>query len=103
MSTVYIVPCSQQKNPGLARMEMPACLAYTGPAFRIARRKLEEANAKWFILSAKYGFITPFTLIESYDQLIETDPEALNRWDNVFDHLNAEQAGALICAQPLIS
>lgn len=41
--------------------------AYTGTQFRAARRYAEAHGSSWVILSAKYGFIPPETLIENYD------------------------------------
>lgn len=41
--------------------------AYTGTQFRVARRYAEAHGSTWFVLSAKYGFISPETLIENYD------------------------------------
>jgi len=42
--------------------------AYVGPLFRACRRYAEAFYANnWFILSAKYGFLNPDTLICNYD------------------------------------
>jgi hypothetical protein len=42
--------------------------AYVSPLFRACRRYAETFHANnWFILSAKYGFLSPDTLICNYD------------------------------------
>ena len=66
---LVVVPCGRTKvwakspdaGPTLARD------AYTGTQFRAARRYAETHGSRWVILSAKYGFIPPDTMIENYD------------------------------------
>ncbi|MGH9829895.1 MAG: DUF6884 domain-containing protein, partial [Blastocatellia bacterium] len=66
---LVVVPCGRAKawarNPDLG--PTPARHAYVGGQFSAARRYAEAQSSGWVILSAKYGFIAPDTLIENYD------------------------------------
>jgi len=74
-NTVVIVACSKRKiwdvSDGAPRF-VPARFAYRGRKFMkivewIEDCKLEMKGFKWFILSAKYGFIEPWHPICKYD------------------------------------
>jgi len=69
MKTLVIVPCGKSKiwdkNP--APQFVKAKEAYTGTYFSLNRKYAEKFGDGWIILSAKYGFINPDTMIENYD------------------------------------
>ena len=67
---LFVIACSKSKSPDLLDSPMPAREAYRGIVFRKAVAVLERENLTWCILSAKYGFIWPETIIEFYDQRI---------------------------------
>ena len=60
---LVIVPC------GIAKLDRPAPAGhmYTGSYHRACRRAADRLNARLVILSARYGFLTPNTLIEPYE------------------------------------
>lgn len=93
---IFLVPCSATKHPRLVAGEkLVAAEAYTGPAFRIATRKLKAAGARWFVLSAKYGFLRPDSLISNYDQLITSSSAELAAWTAAFDFLRGSDLSQL--------
>lgn len=48
--------------------KLPAKAAYTGTMFKISKSIIEKYSLEpWFILSAKYGLISPEKLIEDYE------------------------------------
>ena len=49
---------------------------YTSDWFVKARQYVESRGAEWFILSAKYGLLSPTTLIEPYEQTLNKMPIA---------------------------
>jgi len=67
---LLIISCSQRKasiyNPA------PAIELYDGPAYRIIRKMKQEGsftrNTHILVISAKYGLLGPYDLIEKYDQ-----------------------------------
>jgi cytoplasmic iron level regulating protein YaaA (DUF328/UPF0246 family) len=66
---LVIVPCGRskiwKKYPHLG--PTPAREAYTGAPFKVNREYAESVADRWVILSAKYGFIEPTTLITQYE------------------------------------
>ncbi len=62
-SRIYLVSCVAQKGPNPAAAQN----LYESTWFRLARRYVERSGAPWFILSAKYGLVTPDTVICPYD------------------------------------
>ena len=64
-----IVPCTQEKvwdsQPNLGKV--PARDAYTKSVFRAWRAHAEGSGLPWFILSTKYGLISPEQPIEKYN------------------------------------
>jgi hypothetical protein len=50
----------------------PARLLYTSPWFSLARRLVERSGARWFILSAKYGLVSPDAEIAPYEETLNT-------------------------------
>lgn len=69
-----IVPCTQEKiwdaNPDAGLV--PAKDAYTKREFVGWRAYAERSGCPWFILSTRYGLITPDHQIERYDVPIST-------------------------------
>lgn len=63
MQRVFLVACSREK----AARPAPAKLLYQSRRFRSARRAAEQLGGTWFILSGKYGLLTPETIISPYD------------------------------------
>ncbi|MCK4269837.1 MAG: hypothetical protein KAW93_05095 [Methanogenium sp.] len=67
--TLVVVPCGKtkiwKKNPNHG--PVMAKDAYTGTLFRLNRQYAEQFGDSWVILSAKYGLISPDTLIEDYN------------------------------------
>lgn len=45
---------------------------YTSSWFLMARGLVEKTGQPWFILSAKYGLVSPDTVIPPYDQTLNT-------------------------------
>ena len=68
--TLVIVPCGESKiwdrNPDYGAAK--ACDAYTSSLFRLNSRYATLVSDRWYILSAKYGFIEPeFTIPGPYN------------------------------------
>jgi len=54
---------------------------YTSPLFKGRRAWAEQSDALWFILSAKYGLLSPDEEIESYDQeMKQLSPRERQDW-----------------------
>lgn len=73
MSELYILPCSKTKiwdvNPRLAPFQ-PSGTVYQGQLHLKGKSFVEtysKSNPAYLILSAKYGFIYPETMIENYN------------------------------------
>lgn len=74
MARLLILACSQRKQE--ARELLPAIDRYDGPAFRVLRKYLREAEADVpavRILSAKFGLIAADRKIPNYDSRITPD------------------------------
>lgn len=65
MSEFLLIACSAHKNRLLG--EGPAKEMYAGTLFALAMLYAAENNLQVLILSAKYGFISPDTVIKRYD------------------------------------
>lgn len=67
---LIIIPCGKSKiwkkesYRGLMRAEY----AYIGSPFKVNKEFAEKFADHWMILSARYGFIDPDTLIEDYEE-----------------------------------
>jgi hypothetical protein len=71
MTRCLILSCSQAKRDG--KEAMPALERYDGPAFRVVRRFLTEAepvlrDVDIYVLSAQYGLIPAARRIANYDR-----------------------------------
>ena len=64
-----IIPCTQEKVWDTApdRGAVPAKDAYAKPVFRKWREHAEQSGVAWFVLSTKYGLLSPDDLIEPYN------------------------------------
>ncbi|WAI01364.1 DUF6884 domain-containing protein [Methanogenium organophilum] len=69
MTTLVIVPCGKAKiwDKKSELNFVAAKDAYTSTFFRLNRDYAYNFGDRWVILSAKYGFIDPDTMIEDYD------------------------------------
>lgn len=74
--TLLIVNCTAKKAWNICNelpAKLPAILAYQGTSFHrfiIKLRELSQRSGRricWIILSAKYGFLEPCSMIENYD------------------------------------
>jgi hypothetical protein len=75
--SVAIIPCTSQKadEPG------PAKEVWIGTHFQLTLMHVEEWYDKIYIMSFKYGLITPDTVIEPYDLNIHFEPAPVRmRW-----------------------
>ena len=63
---IYLVSCVAGK------MSSPteAGRLYTSPWFLMARGLVKKTDQPWFILSAKYGLVSPDTVIPPYEQTL---------------------------------
>lgn len=68
------VPCTQEKIWDTQPNAGPVAAkdAYAKPAFYAWRAHAEQTGKPWFILSTKYGLISPDQLIERYNVPIST-------------------------------
>lgn len=72
---VFLVSCVGQKLTRPA----PAAELYTSPWFTKARQRIREAGHPWFILSAKYGLLSPDSVIAPYEQTLRKLPASDRR------------------------
>ena len=70
--TVILVSCVSEKHD----RPMPAGELYCSPWFQKARAFAERQATEWFILSAKYGLVTPDQVIEPYNETLNEKPVA---------------------------
>ena len=71
---LVIIPCGERKiwkKTGMPS-SYPAKNAYIGSPFIVNRRYAESIGDRWVILSARYGFIDPDTMIEDYNETFKT-------------------------------
>ena len=68
MHTIYLVSCVSKK-------QMESCKArdmYQSDWFKKARAFVEPTGMPWYILSAKYGLVSPDDTIAPYEQSLNT-------------------------------
>jgi hypothetical protein len=67
---LVIIPCGKSKiwNKEPSRGQVKAKNAYTGSPFKVNKEFAENFADRWIILSARYGFIDPDTLIMDYEE-----------------------------------
>lgn len=85
--TAIIIPCAKTKMPGA--VHQPAEEVYTGDYFKSNLAYAKAHGQKVFILSAKYGLITPGERISDYDLKFIPAPGATN--NQVLDTVKAEK------------
>lgn len=74
MNIGFIACSSKKKN-----RPSPAGELYTSPLFKKSREFVEETCDFWFILSAKYGVVTPQTIVNPYDLTLSKMPISARR------------------------
>jgi|GEM_PF-978357 len=80
-STLVIIPCGKKKiwNINLNIGSSAAKDAYISDYFKLNRQYAELMGDRWVILSAKYGYINPETLIENYNvSFKDKNPEVVS-------------------------
>lgn len=70
--TVAIIPCTNQKSATGG----PAREVWSGAHFQLVLAHAEHFYDRVFVMSYKYGFILPETVIEPYDINIKNEPAA---------------------------
>ncbi len=88
---VALVSCVKQKQACPA----PARDLYTSALFRKMRAYAERHADDWFVLSAKYGLAHPGTIIEPYEQTLNTARAQERRAWARHVHSQMAQAGLL--------
>jgi hypothetical protein len=86
---LLLIACSQKKTR--TRGAVPAIERYDGPAFRVLRRYLRDADDQFLtvcILSARFGVIAARKRIPDYDQKM-TSPRALQLRETASTKLRA--------------
>ncbi|HOV17014.1 MAG TPA: hypothetical protein PLF50_05935 [Candidatus Cloacimonadota bacterium] len=68
MSIIGFVGCSAQKK----NIASPAKDLYISPLFKKSRYFVEKNCDKWFILSAKYGLLSPEQIVEPYNETLKS-------------------------------
>lgn len=66
--TVCLVSCVKAKRPTLAAAKE----LYASNWFCLARRYVESLGCPWYILSAKHGLVAPNTVIDPYEETLNT-------------------------------
>ena len=82
---IGLVSCSKQKLSLPARAQE----LYISPLFRKSRKWAERNCEGWFILSAKYGLVSPSSHLRPYEQTLKSmTAQEKRRWAvNVFSQL----------------
>jgi hypothetical protein len=62
----YLVSCVSKKSQAAA----PAREFYVSPWFLAVRRYIEATGDPWYVLSAKYGLVTPAKVLAPYDETL---------------------------------
>jgi hypothetical protein len=72
---IALVACVSKKSP----RPSPAQDLYISDWFRKASMYARRVASEWYILSAKYGLVSPDTTIEPYDETLNRMPAAARR------------------------
>ena len=90
--TTYWISCVSQKRTKAA----PAKDLHVSPWFSKARRFVEQRGGPWFVLSAKYGLVSPEDVIDPYELTLNTMGVAdRKRWaERVLEQVPEKAAGA---------
>jgi cytoplasmic iron level regulating protein YaaA (DUF328/UPF0246 family) len=73
--TIALVACVSKKNLN----PMQARDLYISDWFKKASTYAETISDKWFILSAKYGLVDPYSVIAPYDETLNNMPVSKRR------------------------
>lgn len=95
---IVLVSCVKRKLNHPA----PARDLYVSTLFRAAREWAEREGDAWFILSAKYGLLSPEQQIEPYEQTLQGAPVAEKRVWATEVREQMERAGILVEGHTLI-
>ena len=87
MATICLVACARKKRAESA----PAQRLYDSPLFSKSAALARLTGDRWYILSAKYGLLSPSEVIEPYDETLKGMPNAekLTWAKRVFEQLLA--------------
>lgn len=66
---IYLVSCVSKKHDGVHAAKDLYCSDLFAKSRKYVEQHLEKGD-KWFILSAKYGLVSPETQIEKYDKTL---------------------------------
>lgn len=98
---LIIVPCTSAKIWRIGKVrpdeQVPACGAYMGQVWAQHLKYAKMYGSSWMILSARYGFITPQTPIQDYNESF------IKGTATVSDTLLREQAILLASHQHIVS
>jgi hypothetical protein len=94
-TTVFIACCGSKLDHAA-----PAGDIYTSDLFKKAKAWAQRFGARWFILSAKHGLLDPSTVIEPYDETLNTKTAAeLAAWNAlVIEHVGAMRGRLVVLA-----
>jgi hypothetical protein len=85
MAIIYLVSCvSKKRNNKAAAADL-----YISDWFKKSKAYTEGRAEAWYILSAKYGLVSPSTIIEPYEQTLNSMPkkERLQWAEKVFNSI----------------
>lgn len=68
MSKIYLISCVSKKRDAASA----AADLYTSALFSKARALAEHDKASWYILSAQHGLLKPATVIEPYNETLNS-------------------------------
>ena len=75
--TLALIACCSQK----LNQSAPAKEVYSSALFTNSRTYVEQQGWDYYILSAKYGLISPDSIIDSYNQTLKTlSKQERNQW-----------------------
>ncbi len=73
---IGLVACGGQPAHGSQHTPAPAREVYDSPLFRARRAHVEAACDRWYVLSPRYGLVTPDELVEPEQELLRDLPRA---------------------------
>jgi hypothetical protein len=92
---VMLIACSKAKRPH----EAVAAELYQGDLFKKARALAENRGARWFVLSAKHGVVSPDRVLHPYDDtLAHATRDRLAAWNAL---VLSQLVEAKLLAEPL--
>lgn len=93
-SIVLLISCGRRKS----EVSCPASEMYNSERFTLSKQIANQLGYDWYIISAKYGLLSPNTIIEPYDVCLSSfSDEAKRLWArNVSDGLKGYSRGTTI-------